>query len=207
MAREMDIKPDFKFQFTRSWFKNRNLSTFREYIYPEWHDKPCVYLELGVFEGMSMVWMAQHVLVHPQSRGIGIDPWLMTTKLDSDFMEGVKARAEHNTRPYRKKVTLQRASSAEALRKMLRRGGFLGLAANTVDLCMVDGNHNALAVLDDLRLVHKLVRPGGWILCDDVENDIPKQDHVAEGLRLFLEEGHSLSHVFKHKYVECYKKV
>ena len=63
-----------EFQFTRNWFHDRNRSSFRDYILPFWVEKPCIYLEIGVFEGMSLVWTLQHVLTHPESRAIGIDP-------------------------------------------------------------------------------------------------------------------------------------
>ena len=67
------------FQYTRNWFCLRDLATFREYIMPQWKDKPIKYLEIGVFEGMSMVWMLHNVLTHPDSRAVGVDPWLMET--------------------------------------------------------------------------------------------------------------------------------
>lgn len=208
MAREMDILPveSHEFLWTRNWFRNRNLPTFREFVHPEWAGKPITYLELGVFEGMSLVWMMQHVLTHPDSRAVGVDPWLMTTKLDAAIMEGVRCRARHNLRPWWESGSceLVRGNSAEVLRKMCGRG-FLDITKESVDLCMVDGNHNALAVWDDCRLVYKLLRPGGWMLLDDVENDKPKQDHVKQGLGMFLNE-QPMQQVFKHRYMEVYRK-
>ena len=202
MAREMDVVGG---EFTRSWFRNRNLSTFREYVYPEMSGKPITYLELGVFEGMSMRWMGQHVLTHENARAVGIDPWLITTKLSGEYMEDVMSRAHANLAVFGA-VTLQRGSSAEVLRKMCGKPGFLGISKNTVDICMVDGNHNSLAVLDDLIHVTKLVKVDGWILLDDVENDRPKKDHVREGLTMWLERDPPVKLAWKHKYVECYQK-
>ena len=84
---------------------------------------------------------------------------------------------------------------------------FLGISPNSVDLCMIDGDHNSPAVLDDARSVYKLLKPGGWMLFDDVENDLPKRHHVQEGMQQFLEEvGDGVSHLWKHKYMECYRK-
>jgi hypothetical protein len=212
------IREGHDFLFTRNWFRLRNLPTFREYIHPAWAGRKITYLELGVFEGMSLVWMLQRVLTHPESRAVGIDPWLMTTKLGSADMEGVYERAVHNLTPWRVfmngdskfllRCELVRASSAEALRRMVGRG-FVGIKGHeSVDLSMVDGNHNALAVLDDARLVWKLLKPGGWMLFDDVENDRPKQDHVKEGVEMFLQEdGHPVKLLWKHRYMECYEKI
>ena len=103
MARLMDIQPieDHKFQFTRNWFRNRNMQTFREYVHLQWTGRPMVYLELGVFEGMSLVWMLQYVLDHPDSRAVGVDPWLMTRKLDENTMTEVMVRAYRNLHPWK----------------------------------------------------------------------------------------------------------
>ncbi len=214
MTRQMDLDAT-DMQFTRNWFRMRNLATFREFVHPVWAGKPITYLELGVFEGMSMCWMMQHILTHPKARAVGIDPWLQTTKLSEGDMELVKQRALYNIARWsfaaeggsHGKCELHRANSAEILRRMVGRHGFAGITKGSVDLCMVDGNHNALAVLDDLRLVHQLMKVGGWILLDDVENDRPKVDHVREGLDMWLVEvgGDDVSQVWKHKYMECYE--
>lgn len=206
--RKMDIDYEQNtFQFSRNWFRNRNLQTFRECIAPEWAGKPVVYLELGVFEGQSIVWMLQKILTHPDSRAVGVDPWLQTTKLDEETMEAVMNRAEHNVEPWSDRCRLIRANSAEVLRKMCSRGGFGGIKKGTVDVCLVDGNHNALAVLDDLRHVHRLMRPGGWMLLDDVINVHEKKDHVRQGLDAWLKEiGGGVEQVFQHRFMEGFKK-
>ena len=83
MTREMDIIPvtSNPLKFTRRWFLNRNYDTFKKFVYPKWAGKPLTYLEIGVFEGMSMVWMLQHILTHDNSRGVGIDPWFALISL------------------------------------------------------------------------------------------------------------------------------
>ncbi len=208
--RKMGILPIEKhsFQFTRNWFLNRNSATFREFIHPEWSGKPIRYLELGVFEGMSIVWMMQHILTHKDSFSVGIDPWLITSKLSGEVMEEVMKRAFHNTKPF-PNCTLIRGNSVEVLMRMNKyRHGFLGIKKNSVDLCMVDGNHNNLAVQDDAQRCHKLLRVGGWMLFDDVENDKPKEDHVKQGLNVFIEEyKDKMKLLWKHRYMECYEKI
>lgn len=203
------------YSYTRKWFHRRNRRTFEQFILPEWAGKKIVYLELGVFEGQSMVWMMENVLTHPEAKAVGVDPWLMTRKLDGSVMEDVLRRAAENLSEWlypldsttdNWKLRLIRGNSAEVLRKMLTdKGGFAGIGKRSVDLCMVDGNHNALAVLDDLQLVYKLVKPGGWILMDDVENDHKKKDHVKDGLATFLKE-RPIKMLWKHRYMECYER-
>jgi len=219
MGRKMDLMaPEgCSFNFTRNWFRNRNLETFRKFIHPKWAGEPITYLELGVFEGMSICWMLQYILTHSKARAVGIDPWLMTRKLDHSVMVEVMDRAFHNTscflewrnnenRDSLRKVVLQRGNSAEVLRRMVSKKGFLGIKPKSLDLCMIDGNHNALAVLDDCRLVFRLMRKGGWMLFDDVENDCKKTDHVKKGLGVFVSESRGkIKQVFKHRYMEAYE--
>lgn len=214
MTRQMGIEavPGHQFQFTRNWFLNRNGETFREYVHPEWAGKPITYLELGVFEGMSMTWMLQHVLTHPDAKAVGVDPWLITTKLSAETMDQVMRRAHQNIEPWTgvfgNKCQLIRGNSAEVLRLMLKnKFGYHGIKRGSVDLCMVDGDHNELGVLDDCRLVWQLLKPGGCMLCDDVENDKQKEHHVKQGLEMFLAETPGAELAWKHKYVECYRKV
>lgn len=218
MSRELDIIDRYEFQFTRNMFRNRNLPTYREFVYPYWKNKgPLIYLELGVYKGQSLIWMLQHILGHPDSRAIGIDPWLMTTKRTSDDMEIVRQHAFWNIQKWDfftdsvlgfKKCQLLRANSAEVLPMMNRKGGAFGISKNTLDICLIDADHNALAVLNDARLVFPLMKIGGWIIFDDVVNDIPKKDHVENGLRMFLEEiGDSTKLVIKHRYVEIYERI
>ena len=207
--RHMDLKQVEKFTFTRNWFRTRNLSTFVAYIHPVWAGKPITYLELGVFEGMSLCWMMQHVLTHPEARAVGIDPWLPTEKLGEEDMDAARKRAFFNLAHWPlKKAQLIRANSAEILRRMARRGGYLGIKAGSLDLSMVDGNHNALAVWDDARLVYELLKLGGIMYFDDVENDLPKRDHVKEGVGLFTREfRRRVKLLWKHRYMEAYQKI
>jgi predicted O-methyltransferase YrrM len=153
----------------------------------------------------------QRVLTHPDAKAVGVDPWLMTTKLSSETMDEVRRRAHQNVEPWQgvfgNKCTLIRGSSAEVLRLMLKnKFGYAGIKRGSLDLCMVDGDHNELGVLDDCRLVWQLLKPGGWMIADDVENDKPKAHHVKEGLAAFLAETPGAELVVKKDYIECYRK-
>jgi len=213
MARKMSINMKaHDFKFSRKWFLNRNLPTFRDHLFPLLEPKireqePITYLELGVFEGMSMVWMLQHVISKcEESRAVGIDPWLMTTKLDNVKMENVRASAAYNVSPWSPKVKLIRGCSCEVLRRMCGRGGYEGIGKRTVDVSMIDGNHFDYAVIDDVRHVIPLVKKGGIILFDDVENDKPKANHVKQGIQAWLElDKPPVKQIFKHRYVEAYQ--
>jgi len=206
MVRELGLEGDFK--FTKNWFLNRNYPTFRNFILPRWQDVPATYLELGVFEAQSLCWMLRYVLTHPDSRAVGVDPWLMTSKLSEEDMLAVKNRAFYNTKEWQHsgKCQLVRAVSAEIFPRMRKRMGYAGIKKNSVDICMIDGNHHDYAVFDDAKNVLTLMKKGGWMIFDDVDNRIKKDNHVLEGLTKFLEVYHDrVDRVFKHNFVECFE--
>ncbi len=205
--KEKDILPlpdGSPFETTRNWFRGRNLPTFREYVFPEWHDKPANILEIGVFEGACLVWMLQYL--HPESRYWGMDPWLPTTKLDGDFMDAVRGRAYRNTEHWRDRCTLMRMNSAEALSRASVRG-YEGLKKGCLDIALIDGDHTDLAAWADARKCLPLLRSGGWLLFDDVENRITKPHHVKQGVAMFLAENpDAVKLIWKDRFMECYQK-
>lgn len=208
MARKLDIKNLNNYEFTRSWFRLRNLPTFREFILPVFGDKPTTYLELGVFEGMSALWMLQYVLTHEDSRMVGVDPWLMTEKLDTNFMEGAMKRALSNTQEYYAKRELVRANSVEFLHGCLRKKeGIAGIKRDSVDICMIDGQHYAPFVLYDANLCLELTKVGGTLLFDDVENDKEKENHVKHAVEEWKSTHRDrIEFLWKDNYMEAYRR-
>jgi len=203
MSKRLDLDRTGK-NFSRRWFINRNLGDFSENIPDDWAGKPVKYLEIGCFEGMSLCWMHQHILTHPDSHSIGVDPWLMTRKLSSEKMEEVYQQALANTKDY--PCQLVRGSSDEVLGKMAGKGGYEGVQKNSLDICMIDGNHRQHAVLFDAQMVFKLMKPGGWIIFDDVRNSSRKSNHVLDGIRLWREaDDPAIEMVWRGKFADCYK--
>ena len=96
----------FKFKFTRKWFRNRNQKTWSTFLLPRYKRrnriKPWNVIQIGVFEGMDLIWCLQNFLHHPASRVLAIDPWL-STKKEPD-MESCYGRALHNLKPWKKQV-------------------------------------------------------------------------------------------------------
>jgi len=211
MTRLMPIKPVeyHEFQFTAKWFLNTNLPTFRDYIYPVWKDKPISYVEIGVFEGMSLVWMMQYVLTHPKSYAVGIDPWLMSAKFDEEVMESIRFRAYHNLSPWKDRCALVRGNSNDVVGKALAlKQGFSGMKKNSIDLFFIDGDHHELTTTGDGELGLRLVRPGGWIIFDQINTPRKKSGFAKEGLELFLERnGRSVKMIWKNDYMEAYEKL
>ena len=198
------LKDDYPYHFTRQWFRNRNMTTWSSFLprrFPA--DQPHRMIQIGVFEGMDLVWCFQNILCHPKSSALAIDPWVATTKLDADYMEGVYARAQHNLRKYRDRLTIERGYSGAVLESLLVNKS----AHNSVDLIVIDGDHNAPGVLNDANLALQLAKPGGWLLFDDYHNDIHKVDHVQKGVADFLElHGDEVNFEWAHRYCVCFSK-
>ena len=209
MAKKIDLKHLENFRFTRQWFRRRNMGTFTEFVHPHWSGRQSLtYLEIGVFEGMSLVWMLQNVLTDETSRAVGIDPWLCGFNMNGDYLDEVMQRALANTEPFRARCQLIRANSCDILRRMQTKGGFLGIGFNDVDICLIDGAHYALSVLDDARQSFKLLKPGGWLIFDDVVGRHAGPEHVRGGIDLFVAEtGNGVKKVFAQGYLEAWEKI
>lgn len=169
-------------------------------------DWPINMIQIGVFEGMDLVWCLQNILTHPRSRVIAIDPWAPTTKLDKEYMEGVEARARHNLMApqYAEKVSIIKGFSQDILKEMVLNP----LHRETFDLIVIDGDHNARPVYEDAVNSFELARPNGWLIFDDVRNRVDKKDHVQDGIKMFLEtHGTRVKYEWSHRYVDCYSKI
>jgi len=196
-------------KFTRRWFVHRNMTTFSTFLPPQYDGTtPVRMIQIGVFEGMDLVWQLQNTLKHPGSFAVGIDPWAETNKLDTNFMSEVEQRARKNIRPWSGKVKLIKGYSQDVLEKALRMELLEAVPTGYWDLVVIDGDHNQLPVLQDAVLAFRLLKPGGWMLFDDVRNRVDKRRHVAAGLRdFFVDYGSRIKRVWSHRFCECYEKL
>lgn len=206
-----------KFRFTRKWFKRRNQVTFSMYLPFKFASKraqrkPFRMIQIGVFEGADLIWCCQNLLCyHSGSRALAIDPWTASRKLSADVMQQVEQRASWNLRPWRKRVELVNGYSENVLADLINAGSRVidgeVIKTGEWDLIVIDGDHHAPAVLADAKNALQLVRPGGWILFDDVRNRSRKKKHVADGLQTFLaEHGDEVKLAWFHRFCNCYTK-
>lgn len=194
---------------TRDFFRVLTWKGFREHVKPRWEGKPILYLEIGVFEGVSLAWMMAHVLTHPESRAVGVDPWLpLPPRCDTKIINEVMLRAERNLKPWEDRCKLYRMNSEELLTASIRRHGGYGIGPASVDVCMIDGSHFAYSVIRDAEMVLPLMKPGGWILFDDVDTDERKVGggYVYDGLQLFLEKhGDKVKRLWRRGWLYAYE--
>jgi len=109
------------------------------------------YLEIGVHEGRSLIWMAENVLTHPKSIGVGVDTW--------------KNRKHYAT-------ALENCDGHPQLQ--LYRGTLLttcsNIPAESFDVVYIDADHSLEAVMLDTAFAWRLLKTGGLMIWDDTHS-------------------------------------
>ena len=121
----------------------------------------------------------------------------------------MRERALHNLSPWTGRCTLVRATSDEFMRVLLRvKSGIGGIKRRRIDLIYIDASHHATMVAEDSRQALLLLRPGGWMMFDDLEQRLAKRDWVKEGIALFLAaHGDEVREVFTHGQMQAFEKL
>ncbi len=109
------------------------------------------YLEVGVYEGRSFLWVLENVLTHPSSQLTGID---------IELTDNLKSNIEMSGQARRMAIII--GASQTELKK---------LKPQSFDIIYVDGSHTADNVLTDAVLSWQLLRKGGVIIFDDYRWD------------------------------------
>lgn len=123
-------------------------------VFDKFKDLPCRYLEIGVYEGRSGVWILSNILTHPEATYDGIDPYepahrhALATAL-SNFSSHFNSRILVG---FSKNILPQ-------------------FTPNQFEMIYVDGCHSYKGCKQDLELSWPLLKSGGVILCDDYNRD------------------------------------
>ena len=120
-------------------------------------------LEIGSYEGRSAIWLAENILTHERSTLACIDPWTNPE---------VESRFHLNTADYAP-ITPFKGCSHAVLRDDFSLDWF--------DFAYIDGDHEAMNVLEDAVHCFRLVKPGGVMIFDDYKWQDPK----GWGVRLY----------------------
>lgn len=157
-----------QYQFTQDWFAH-NLPAW-EFLFHHllhWNASEArQIIEIGCFEGRSTCWMAETLLVHPQSRLYCIDTFAgsaehaaaLTDQLYQRFLRNIEQTGRRN------QIRVCRGTSEEHLIRLL--GQPEGDRPHA-DFIYIDGSHQARDVLSDAVLSWKLLKPGGVMIFDD----------------------------------------
>jgi predicted O-methyltransferase YrrM len=148
-------RADGKPTFSNNWFTN-NEKVWRRVLAPLAGQQGLRYLEVGVFEGQSLLWAFHNFLTHPSSHAVAIDLFGIPA-LEARFRENLKrAHVERRT-----EVLV--GYSNDKLR---------GLPSNSFDVIYIDGSHAAHDTLRDGVLAWDLLKVGGILIFDDYILDL-----------------------------------
>ncbi len=154
------------FAFTSDWFSH-NAPTWSHIFKQRLPDATKV-LEIGSYEGRSMVWLAENAFAAGRGgRIFCIDTWSGGEEHDKEQMSAVEARFDRNSALAEQRfagvgITKLKGLSHDQMIQLLARGHH-----RSFDFIYVDGSHQAPDVLADLVLAFQLCRVGGVIACDD----------------------------------------
>ena len=152
------------YKFTKDWFSG-NIPLWTEVLAP-FKGKPNIhYLEIGVWEGRSAIWVLENILTHPTSTLTGID--VFPDNLKETYIENLRISGFPE-----KAVTLTGLSQIE-----LRR-----LNPDSYHIIYIDGGHTADMVLADAVLCWDLLKVGGVIIFDDYRWGREYPDEIRPGM-------------------------
>jgi hypothetical protein len=160
--------PHPRYRFTQDWF-TANVPTWERVLAPIAGKPELQALEIGSFEGQSACWLLDHVLTHPTSRLVCVDP----------FDGAGQPHAEHYFDD-----NVRRSGSAYKVLKLkgLSRQAVPLLAGHALDLAYVDGSHDPADALADGLLVWPLLRRGALVIFDDYGIGASYPDAIAAGV-------------------------
>ena len=144
------------YEFTEDWFSENNpekvVRQFDE-ILSEFKGRPCMFLEIGSFEGMATIWMLDNILTEEKSQIFCIDAWAEWT---GDAF--VRFISNINKTGLKDKVHIVKGDSSEELRIFPKE---------YFDFIYVDGNHDEKAVIKDAINSFRILKKGGIMALDD----------------------------------------
>ena len=161
------------YAFHEDWFTS-NVATWREYLAP-FKDRPVEYLEVGTYEGRSVIWALENILTHPDSRATVIDVFGKDVLNAKPYKEVFLANLDIGG--FRDRVTVIDGYSQVELRK---------LPLAHYDIIYIDGSHHADDCLEDGILSHRLLKPGGLLIFDDYELDAGPAHNQRSGIDAYL---------------------
>ena len=157
----------------RGWFK-KVVAEF-SVVAARFEDKPFTYVEVGCWAGNSIRWMLDNIMTNSESRGHGIDPYLLDKKHTQEDDNDKKRKAFD--------VTKEAYEAGRWTWHYEDSKVVLPSFTDPIDLLYLDGLHNGWDVLTDFVLAWKNLKPGSVVIFDDLSPAITKTrstPHVKE---------------------------
>lgn len=170
----------------RARWASRNYGTWKRHLIPYFADgRDKIYIEIGVFEGRSAMWMMDNICTSEGSKAYLIDTWQGPSgqRLKEKLMkwgtgEEIESRARKNMSSYGSRVEILRGTSEDMLKTET-----IAELAGAVDLVYIDGAHDGDLPYKDAVGTWPLLRSGGVQMWDDCD-----QEDVAKCVSRFCEE-------------------
>jgi predicted O-methyltransferase YrrM len=154
-------------RYTNNWFDQGVRATWERELIPRKADI-ARYLEVGVCEGQSMIWVLEHLLDDkPHGIAVGLDPYPAKRPLIFESAELTRANAKHNLAPWIDAGTARLVECSTWTAVVTGDEAFRVSRRHGYDLIYVDGSHHAWDTMIDLVLVYQLLRRGGLLILDD----------------------------------------
>jgi predicted O-methyltransferase YrrM len=144
------------YSFTEDWFSENSgepvVRQFQHFL-SSYVNKPCKFLEVGSYEGMSALWMLDNILTHEDARLWCIDAWAgRTGDAFNTFVDNLSLSG------HKDKVEIIKGESSDRLGRLKR---------DFFDFIYIDGNHEEKAVIGDAIMSFRLLTKGGIMAFDD----------------------------------------
>jgi|RhiMetdeSRZDD1v2_1073273.scaffolds.fasta_scaffold79045_3 Methyltransferase domain len=146
-----------EYRFTTDWF-TQNIPIWASAL-KAYAGKPGVqYLEVGTWEGRSVLWTLDNILTDPTSHATAIDPfiddpgWPQSKDIKGTFLSNLRLSGQAD------RVSVIVGFSQIELRK---------LPLESYDVIYIDGSHRSDDTLEDLVLSSRLLKPNGVLIMDD----------------------------------------
>lgn len=159
-----------KYQFTHDWFSH-NIPVWEQLIqYLPGKPGERYFLEIGSFEGRSMVWIAENMMGEGDCLDC-VDTWKGGEEHSAEDMALVESRFDYNLEQTgMSNIEKLKETSVEALASHLW-GGERGWK---MDFIYIDGSHIAKDVLTDACMAWQLLKPQGLMVFDDYRWGAPR---------------------------------
>lgn len=169
--------------FTSDWFST-NIPHWQAHIDST---RPLDVLELGVFEGRSVVWMLENLNVKTL---VAVD-WWDRAWLENKGHFDTEKNFDANVAGY-SNVTKVKAITYSFLRRN----------RDTFDLIYIDGAHDGKSVLTDAVMSHYILRKGGYLVFDDYgqTTDPTRIDRPRGAIDAFLRQFADEYHIWHKGY-------
>jgi hypothetical protein len=137
-----------QYTFTTDWFTDRVLTWTR--VLKEFKGKPDInYLEIGVFEGRSALWVMENILTHPTSKATMIDAF----KEDNTYQTFI---SNINLSQKASKFRVLIGFSTDKIKEV---------PSNSIDFAYINGSSKGIVIQSDLVNTWNSLKLNGIVIC------------------------------------------